>query len=67
MDEKKVTNYNELRDAVALINEGVLNMCNASTTEEVLEAFTPAKDLLVAVFKYNVIRVSPHSSQSTEE
>lgn len=66
MSQKTINNYDELRDSVALINNGVLEMCNAKTTDDVVKAFLPLSDLLSAVFRYNVLRVSP-TSESTKQ
>lgn len=67
MSQKTIHNYDELRDSVALINNGVLEMCNAKTTDDVVNAFLPLSDLLAAVFRYNVLRVSPKSETTDQE
>lgn len=56
--EPTINNVNDVRSAVALLSARVNNMCNAATTEEVAIEFSEAKDLLVAIFKFNVLRVS---------
>lgn len=63
---KEIENYDELRVAVALLNEQVLGMCNAPTTDEVIKAFMPTKDLLMAIFRYNVTRVDPTKNTSQQ-
>jgi hypothetical protein len=60
--EKEIKDYNELRDSIALINDGTLRMCNAKKVDEVIEAFLQTKDLIVAVFKYNTLRVGEEKS-----
>ena len=55
--EQTIKNVNELRSAVTLLSARVNNMCNATTTEEVAVEFSEAKDLLVAIFKFNVQRM----------
>ena len=58
METTVIQNMNELRSAVVKLTANVNNMCNTTTTEDVIDAFIAAKDLLVAVYKFNVERVN---------
>ena len=55
--EPTINNLNDVRSATALLTAHVNKMCNADNTEAVAEQFSEAKDLLIALFKYNVERV----------
>ena len=58
METPAIQNMNDLRSAVVKLTANVNNMCNTNTTEDVVDAFIAAKDLLVAVYKFNVERVN---------
>lgn len=58
MEKIELKDNNDLRTALALITENVAGMCNVNTTEDVIDRFLVAKDLLVEVYKFNVARVS---------
>lgn len=53
-----IKNIEDVRAAVVTLTSNLNNMCNATTTEAVSNEFISAKDLLVALFKYNVERTS---------
>lgn len=57
MDVKPITNDTEQRSATILLNANGLSMCNAKTSEELVEHFSQAKDLLIELYKYNAKRI----------
>ena len=54
--ETKIENMNDVRAAVANLTAKINGMCNVKTTDEVSAEFVAAKDLLIALFKFNVER-----------
>lgn len=57
MDNKLITNETELRSATILLNAHSLAMCNETTQEKIVERFCEAKDLLIAIYQYNIQRI----------
>ena len=56
--ETKINNMSEVRGTIARITHHLNNMCNTNETEDVSANFIEAKDLLIALFKFNVERTS---------
>ena len=54
---EQIQNANELRAAVTLLTANVNNMCNTDDLDEVIKAFCESKDLLINIYKYNVVRL----------
>ena len=54
MIEVKTTE--DMRGVVTLLTNSVIDMCNAKTTDEVINTFITSKDLLVALYQYNTKR-----------
>lgn len=54
---EQIQNANELRTAVTLLTANVNNMCNTNNIDDVIAAFCESKDLLINIYKYNVIRL----------
>lgn len=52
--EVKITNSVELNSAVSLLQAHSIQMCNDTSIEDVAKNFVAAKDLLIAIYKYNV-------------
>ena len=52
--EVKITNSVELNSAVSLLQAHSIQMCNDTSIEDVSKNFVIAKDLLIAIYKYNV-------------
>lgn len=52
--EVKITNSVELNSAVSLLQAHSIQMCNDTSVEDVAKNFVIAKDLLIAIYKYNV-------------
>ena len=52
-----INNNDELRTAVTLLTANVNNMCNTTDIEEVIKTFCESKDLLIDIYKYNVVRL----------
>lgn len=52
--EKEINNNTELRASVTLLTSNVNKMCNAAKTEDVIQSFVKAKDLLLAIYKYKI-------------
>ena len=57
MMETTIENMNDVRAVVATLTSEIHKMCNATTTEDVSNSFIISKDLLIALFKFNVERV----------
>lgn len=51
-------NDTEIRSIATLLTAKVNTMCNSLTTEEVIANFVQAKDLLIALYKLNVEKLS---------
>lgn len=54
---EQIQNANELRTAVTLLTANVNNMCNTNEIDEVIKTFCESKDLLINIYKYNVVRL----------
>lgn len=54
---EQIQNANDLRTAVTLLSANVNNMCNTTDVEEVIKSFCESKDLLINIYKYNVVRL----------
>lgn len=54
----KIENVNELRASITLLTNYATTMSNATTTEEVINSFIFAKDVLVEIYKFNTQRVT---------
>ena len=52
--EVKSTNSVELNSAVSLLQAHSIQMCNDTNIEDVRKNFVAAKDILIAIYKYNV-------------
>lgn len=52
-DKYTINNRTELNSCVALGINHMYNICNAKTKEEMNSSFMEAKDLLIAIYKYN--------------
>ncbi len=52
-----MTTKEELRTAVTLLTANVNNMCNTTDINEVIKAFCESKDLIIDIYKYNVVRL----------
>lgn len=52
-----INDMNELRTAVTMLTANVNNMCNTTDIEQIIKAFCESKDLLIDIYKYNVVRV----------
>ena len=62
--EPKITNSVELNSAVSLLQAHSIQMCNDTNVEDIAKNFVAAKDLLIAIYKYNVEkRNSPASAE----
>lgn len=48
---------NNIRGCVSLLQANVNAMCNAKTTEEIIDAFVNSKDLLIAIYRFNIGRL----------
>ena len=57
MNNKEITTHEELRQAAALVNSSVTQMCGTNDTEELVESFSTAKELMISIFKYNTNRI----------
>lgn len=53
--ETTINNQEQLRAAVTTLNASVIGMCNNNSIEDIVQKFTDAKDLLIAIYKYNVL------------
>ena len=54
---EQIQNANELRAAVTMLTANVTTMCNTNDVEEVIKTFCKAKDLLINIYKHNVVRL----------
>lgn len=52
----EIKSMEDIRGAVAVLTSKVYAMCNAKNTDEVNEAMSDAKDLLIATYKFNYER-----------
>lgn len=59
-DKYTIKDRTELNSAVALQTNHVYNICNAKTQDEVNKSFMEAKDLLIAIYKFNTEKLSKH-------
>ena len=60
--EPKITNSVELNSAVSLLQAHSIQMCNDTNVEDIAKNFVAAKDLLIAIYKYNVEKRNPPAS-----
>lgn len=58
MAEKTINNATELNSAVALTTNHLYNMCNSKDIGDIIKSFTEAKDYLIAIYKYNVEKLT---------
>lgn len=58
MAEKKITNSTELNSAVALTTNHLYNICNSKDINDIIVSFSEAKDYLIAIYKYNVEKLT---------
>ena len=58
MAEKKINDSKELNGAVAFTTNHIYNMCNAKDLDDIINSFTEAKDYLIAIYKYNVEKIT---------
>lgn len=56
--EIKITNRDELNAAATRLRAHSVQMCNDTTLEDMNNNFIIAKDLLIAIYKYNVERLN---------
>ena len=58
MEEKQIniSTNEELRSAIIMLDAKVKSMCNTKTNEEVNSLFMEAKDILIALYRYNFSR-----------
>lgn len=61
MAEKKITNSTELNSAVALTTNHLYNICNSKDINDIITSFSEAKDYLIAIYKYNVEKLTQNS------
>ncbi len=58
MNNKEITTHEELRQAAALVNSSVTQMCGTSDIDELVKSFSTAKELMISIFKYNADRIT---------
>lgn len=51
---KMIEEYKDLHAAVKTLDAHVIQMCNDTNIEDIAKNFVAAKDLLIAIYKYNV-------------
>ena len=54
---EQIQNANELRTAVTLLTANVNKMCNTNDINEVINTFCESKNLLINIYKHNVVRL----------
>lgn len=61
--EHVIKTQEELRVAVTKINANVIGMCNTGKIDDIIALFTESKDLLIAIYKHNVDRLSTKNNK----
>lgn len=58
MINKEINTHEELRQAAALVNSSITQMCGTDDTDELVKNFSVAKELMIKIFKYNADRIT---------
>lgn len=63
MEKLKLNNLDEVRSAVNMLTHNVNGMCNTQNPETVKKAYAACKELLAAIYNFNVDKFKETSSK----